>query len=94
MTTQNTNTLISSILGEIGTSANVLRNELFDSAAAANTSAVANRLYALEALATKIGWMADLGLEKLTGATDIVGDAEDWFMPPNYNDAKKLEGAK
>ena len=93
MTTQNTNTLITGILEEIGTSANMLRGELCAAAALSDT-AVCNRLYALEALATKIGWMADLGLEKLTGSIEIVGDAEDWFMPPNYNDAKRLEGAK
>lgn len=88
MTTENTITLVNSILGEIGTAANTLRGELIETAATADTC-TGRRLHALETLAEKIGWLADMALEKTTGSPDIVGDAEDWFMPPSYLDARR-----
>ena len=91
MTTENTIALVNSILGEIGTAANTLGGELME-ASATTDACTGRRLHALGALADKIGWLADLALEKTTGSTDIVGGAEDWFMPPSYHQAKHMEG--
>lgn len=38
---------------------------------------------AIRELAAKIGYMADLGADKL-GSTQQYGDAEDWLLPPSY----------
>jgi len=91
MTTKNTITQLNLILDQIGTAANALRGEII---ASTEDSSNGDRMYALQALAEKIGWMADLGLEKTSGSISIVGDAEDWFMPPSYHDAKRLEVSK
>lgn len=88
MANKNAIKLTEGILEEIGTTANALRSELarivcepdrFDGSSA----------YLLESIAEKIGWLADLALEKLTGAPDICGDAEDWFLPSSYNSLRK-----
>lgn len=91
MTTENTTALVNSILGEIGTAANTLGGELMEACATAD-ACTGRRLHALGALADKIGWLADLALEKTTGSAEIVGDAEDWFLPPSYHAAKSMEG--
>lgn len=88
MTTENTITQVNLILDQIGTAANALRAEII---ASSEDSGNGDRMYALQSLASQIGWLADLGLEKTTGSPSIVGDAEDWFMPPSYHDAKRLE---
>ncbi len=93
MTTENTITLVNSILGEIGTAANTLSGELME-ASDITDARTGRRLHALGTLAEKIGWLADLALEKTTGSPDIVGGAEDWFMPPSYHDAVKKGAAQ
>jgi hypothetical protein len=40
-------------------------------------------------MVARIGWMADLGLEKLTGQADIKGGAEQWLMSPVYVETLK-----
>jgi len=32
----------------------------------------------------RMGWMADLGSEKLTGSTQVRGDVECWLLSPTY----------
>lgn len=83
MATKNAITLVSHILEDIGTTANALKGELIE-LAPDTTTAIGRRLYTLETLAAKIGWLADLGLLHATGSEVIVGDAEQWFMPPSY----------
>ncbi len=83
------------ILEMIGTEANVLRHAMIDGVLAPSQSndISPNLCYLLETISSKIGWLADLGIEKLTGHTDIVGDAEDWFLPPSYHDINREDKA-
>ena len=38
----------------------------------------------MEKFVSRMGWMADLGCKKLTGAESVLGDAEQWLMFPAY----------
>lgn len=89
MTTGNTITLVNEILDQIGTAANALRGELIS---ATSDSENGDRMYLFATLAQRIGWLADLALEKTQGSPSILGDAEDWFLPPSYHAAKNMEG--
>ena len=41
-------------------------------------------LSSLRDVIKKLGWLADLGLSKLTGQAEVKGGAEDWLMPPVF----------
>lgn len=84
--------VLENILDEIGTAANALQTGLVDLNCNPEDAAL-GFAYIYGTLAERIGWLADLGLTHITGAPDIVGDAEQWFMSPAYHDAKaKLAG--
>ncbi len=83
--------VLENILSDIGTAANALQTGLIDLNCNPEDAA---RGYAFlySTLAERIGWLADLGMTHVTGAPDIFGDAEEWFMSPAYKEAKaKLE---
>ena len=48
---------------------------------------------AIRELAAKVGYMADLGADKL-GSFQQYGDAEDWLLPPSYRMAAKRAQSK
>lgn len=83
--------VLENILSDIGTAANTLQTGLVDLNCNPEDAA---RGYAFlySTLAERIGWLADLGMTHISGAPDILGDAEQWFMSPSYKEAKaKLE---
>lgn len=84
--------VLENILSDIGTAANALQTGLVDLNCNPEDAA---RGYAFlySTLAERIGWLADLGMLHITGAPEIWGDAEEWFMSPAYKEAKaKLVG--
>lgn len=83
--------VLENILSDIGTVANSLNTGLVDLNCNPED---AGRGYAhmYSMLAERIGWLADLGMTHISGAPEIWGDAEQWFMSPAYKEAKaKLE---
>jgi hypothetical protein len=89
MATENANTLVCSILEEIATTANAMRHT-FGQASIEGWNIDGNTFYLFESIAEKIGWLADLGIEKISGSPDVVGGAEDWMLPPSYHVAKNV----
>jgi hypothetical protein len=82
-TSEGTTQLLGIILEEIATIANAL-GSLACALGERNQSA-----YAFKSISEKIGFLADLGLEKIDGAPRCVGDAIDWMLPEVYRDAEK-----
>lgn len=74
---EHTKKLIQSILEEVGTTASCLKQTLYN----ANPDNIhENSTYAI--VAEKIGYLCDLGLEKLTGSARVAGRAESWLLSP------------
>lgn len=88
MADENTITLVNEILEQIGTMANALSTGLVDLNCNPEDAA-RGYAYIYSTMAERIGWLADLGLTHTTGSPDIAGGAEDWFMPPSYQSAKR-----
>lgn len=73
------------LLEEIGSSA-VRINELYRHMGGGDrdVDSLEMQIRVMENLVSRIGWMADLGCKKLTGAESVLGDAEQWLMHPAY----------
>lgn len=74
------------ILEAIATDANSLRAAFLEMECG-GTGLEGASLSVFRVFAEKIGWMAELGLNRLSGSTLVIGDAEDWLLSPTCCDA-------
>ena len=74
------------LLEEIATDANSLRHAFLDMEHD-GVQLRGSSLAVFRTFAEKIGWMAELGVNRLTGFNPIKGDAIDWLLSPLGADA-------
>lgn len=78
--------ILAVIFSDIATHACALKESLY------NTEPDFDRNHLHAVMACQIGWLADLGLSKVSNRPLNVGGAEDWFMPASYHQILEKSG--
>ena len=84
--------LVTHLFTEIATSAVEIDQLFYHTGDSDDAESLAAYGRIVRGLVKRMGWLADLGTQKLNGNGEICGDAEQWLIHPAY--VQDLEKAK